>query len=174
MTSRRTIAQPLRILTLAIASLCSIAAAAQTSAPSTAAPATRPMQASPAAPARPAARPGAPGRGPADGGMATLFNAWDRDHSGSLTLAEFKQGWQDQRRVALVARLGEMFQTADANHDKLLQPAEYSRLPLMKRAGADAPPMATFDIDHSNSLDYQEYMRMVDALVQVAEAQGGP
>ncbi len=106
--------------------------------------------------------------------MAALFNAWDKDHSGSLTMTEFKQGWQDQRRAALVARLGELFRTADANHDKMLQPAEYSNLPLMKRAGADAPPMSTFDSNHNNSLDYQEYMRMVEGLVSQAEAQGGP
>ena len=54
-----------------------------------------------------------------------------------------------------------------------LEPAEYANLPLIKRAGAAAPPMSTFDTNKSNSLDHQEYLRMIEALVRVADQQGG-
>jgi hypothetical protein len=104
---------------------------------------------------------------------ATIFGSWDTDKNHSLSLDEFKLGWQRAREGQVVARMAGLFRAVDANHDGLLQPAEYANLPLIKRAGSAAPPLSTFDTNKSNSLDKQEYLRMVEALVQMAESQGG-
>lgn len=155
--------------------LLAFGAAAQ-SVPSTAATA-RPVAVPPVNPSATFSGPAASPRPAASTASApdaeTIFASWDKDKNHSLSLEEFKEGWQRAREAQVVARLVALFRSVDANHDGLLQPAEYANLPLIKRAGASAPPMSTFDTNNSNSLDHQEYLRMVEALVRTAEAQGG-
>lgn len=157
--------------------LAAFDAAAQSSAP-TAPPApasTRPVAVPPVNPTATIQGSGPRAASPSGGtpDAETIFSSWDRDRNRSLSLEEFKAGWQRAREAQVVARLVGLFRSVDANHNGLLEPAEYANLPLIKRAGAAAPPMSTFDTNKSNSLDNQEYLRMVEALVRTAEAQGG-
>lgn len=113
----------------------------------------------PAAPvAAPQARPGA---GPA----AEAFKAWDQDHNGSLSLAEFRAGWQQLQRVAETqARLHHQFSTVDANSNNAIDPAEYGSLLLVRQAGKSAPQMSMFDADRDGKLQFGEYLKLVQAL----------
>ena len=178
----------------ALALLVPIAALAQaTSAPAPAAPAatsatpanTRPAgsvraaQALPAPVALPgvskptgtASRPGADARtGPSPD---ELFASWDKDRNKSLSLEEFRAGIEQGRQASLVARLGALFRTADVNHNGKLEAPEYASLPLIKRAGAEAPTLSAFDANKDGALDSKEYMQMIGQLVRTAETQGG-
>ena len=173
---------PSRALAAALL-LIAFSAAAQSTAP--AAASARPAAATTVPPARPVAVPpvnpsatfqgsGPRGATPSAGApdAETIFSSWDKDKNRSLSLDEFKAGWQRARESQLVARLANLFRSVDANHNGLLEPAEYASLPLIKRAGSAAPPMSTFDTNNSGSLDHQEYLRMVEALVRMADQQG--
>jgi Ca2+-binding EF-hand superfamily protein len=102
-----------------------------------------------------------------------VFAAWDKDNSRSHTITEFRAGMDQLKQSSMVARLGGLFRSADANHNSRLEAGEYATLPLIKRAGKDAPPLSTFDINKDGALDNQEYLRMVEALIRTAETQGG-
>jgi Ca2+-binding EF-hand superfamily protein len=102
-----------------------------------------------------------------------VFAAWDKDNSRSLSITEFRAGMEQLKQSSMVARLGGLFRTVDANRNSKLEASEYANLPLIKRAGKDAPPLSTFDINKDGALDNQEYLRMVEALIRTAETQGG-
>jgi hypothetical protein len=122
-------------------------------------------------PAVPGARPAAEARGGPS--PEELFAAWDRDHNKSLSLDEFRAGVEQGRQASVMARLGALFRSSDANRNGKLEAAEYASLPLIKRAGADAPPLSLFDGNKDGALDNKEYMQMIGQLVKTAEAQGG-
>jgi len=112
----------------------------------------------PAADATPQARPAAD---PA----AEAFKAWDRDGNGSLSLVEFRAGWQQVQRAAETqARLRQQFTTVDANKNGAIDPAEYGSLVLVKQAGKNAPQMSVFDGNRDGKLAFAEYVRLVQAL----------
>jgi glucose/arabinose dehydrogenase len=159
---------------LAVASLVlSSAASAQTqSTPTPARPATaaqtttasQPAQ-TPAATARPAAA-GVRAE-PVPPQVDAAFKAFDTDRNGSLSLAEFRSGWQTMRRSGaqtVQARLQQQFKQVDANGNGGIDRTEYSGLVLVKRAGSAAPPFSEFDRDGSQKLEYAEYAELVRRL----------
>ncbi len=96
---------------------------------------------------------------------AEAFKAWDRDRNGSLSLAEFRAGWQQVQRVTEVqARLRHQFGTVDANGNNAIDPAEYGTLVLVKQAGKKAPQMSVFDGNRDGKLEFGEYVKLVQAL----------
>jgi len=54
----------------------------------------------------------------------------------------------------------------DTNKDGVLEAAEYANLELVKKAGASAPAMSTFDTNKSQTLDFKEYVGFVKAMVK--------
>lgn len=93
------------------------------------------------------------------------FKAWDKDRNGSLSLAEFRTGWQQVQRVTEVqARLRHQFGTVDANKNNAIDPAEYGNLVLVKQAGKNAPQMSVFDANRDGKLEFGEYVKLVQTL----------
>lgn len=93
-----------------------------------------------------------------------MFLAWDADHDGRLTAAEFRAGWVGlATRQAIEARLRTQFARLDANHDGALDAAEYAGVELARRAGA-AAPLSRFDRDGDGRLRFGEYVGLVAAL----------
>ena len=96
---------------------------------------------------------------------ADAFKAWDKDRNGSLSLPEFRAGWQQARRVTeLQARLRQQFATVDANKNDAIDPGEYGSLVLVKQAGKSAPQMSVFDGNRDGKLEFAEYVRLVQAM----------
>lgn len=116
-----------------------------------------------AATARPAANT------PGDGQAATadqLFTLWDADKNRTLSLDEFKNGWESAREQNILGRLEIQFRAADKNKSGLIEAAEFANLPLIKRAGAGAPPMSAFDINKDQLIDFKEYLDLVSAMLK--------
>lgn len=102
---------------------------------------------------------------PAQDPAAEAFKAWDKDGNGSLSLAEFRTGWQQVQRVTEVqARLRHQFGTVDANKNNAIDPAEYGNLVLVKQAGKNAPQMSVFDANRDGKLEFGEYVKLVQTL----------
>jgi hypothetical protein len=160
----------------AAASLCVSGLALAQAAPAAAPPSTaRPATSAPAAP-----RPASPARAAAPAAAQApaptpdeIFAAWDKDKNRSLSLTEFKAGWEEVRQASMMSRIGGQFRAVDADNDGSLTPAEYGNLPLIKRGGAAAPAMSAFDTDRNGKLDFREYIRMVEGLVKSATAAPG-
>jgi Ca2+-binding EF-hand superfamily protein len=104
---------------------------------------------------------------------AQAFRGWDKDHNGSLSLAEFRAGWQQVQRMAETqARLRHQFATVDANHSGAIEAAEYGNLVLVKNAGKSAPPLARFDANADGKLQFAEYLKLVQGMAPAAPAKG--
>lgn len=102
---------------------------------------------------------------PAGDAAAEAFKAWDKDKSGSLSLVEFRAGWQQVQRAAeLQARLRHQFAAVDTNKNGAIDPAEYGSLLLIKNAGAKAPQMSVFDANRDGKLGFGEYVKLVQML----------
>ena len=102
---------------------------------------------------------------PAQDPAAEAFKAWDKDGNGSLSLVEFRTGWQQVQRAAeLQARLRHQFGTVDANKNDAIDPAEYGTLVLVKQAGKNAPQMSVFDANKDGKLAFGEYVKLVQTL----------
>ncbi|HSD15828.1 MAG TPA: EF-hand domain-containing protein [Thermomonas sp.] len=102
---------------------------------------------------------------PPEDQAAEAFKAWDKDRNGSLSLVEFRNGWQQGQRFAETqARLRQQFGTVDANKNNVIDPAEYGSLVLVKQAGKNAPQMSVFDANRDGKLDFGEYVKLVQAL----------
>jgi EF hand len=96
---------------------------------------------------------------------ADAFKAWDKDRNGSLSLPEFRAGWQQARRATeLQSRLRQQFATVDANKNNAIDPGEYGSLVLVKQAGKNAPQMSVFDGNRDGKLEFAEYVRLVQAM----------
>lgn len=95
------------------------------------------------------------------------FKAFDTDHNGALSLAEFRAGWSSIRRGGAQtgqARLQQQFEQIDANNNGGIDRTEYPNMLLVKRAGASAPPFAELDRDGSQKLEFAEYATLVQRL----------
>jgi Ca2+-binding EF-hand superfamily protein len=132
-----------------LVSLCSMAGLLITAA-------TAQAQASAAAPV--------PGQPPTE--AATTFQRWDKNNDKTLSAAEFAAGWQEIQAANTLRNLHDNFVAKDADRNGSLGPAEYLKLDLIQKAGPSAPPMATFDTDKNQSLDFKEYVGMVGALIK--------
>lgn len=90
------------------------------------------------------------------------FKDWDVDRNGSLSLQEFRNGWLMLRRAeAMQARLREQFQKIDVNKNGAIDANEYGNLVLVKQAGTSAPPLASFDANKNQRLEFGEYVELV-------------
>jgi len=99
-------------------------------------------------------------------GAVGIFSRWDKDKNNALSLVEFQAGWQEVETAMTVRKLQETFALKDANKSGSLEAAEYLNLDLIKKAGSSAPPMAGFDADKNQRLDFKEYVAMLDVLLQ--------
>lgn len=106
-----------------------------------------------------------PAQAAAQDSAGEAFKAWDKDRNGSLSLVEFRTGWQQVQRVAeMQARLRNQFGTVDVNKNNAIDPAEYGSLVLVKQAGKNAPQMSVFDANRDGKLAFGEYVKLVQAL----------
>lgn len=94
-----------------------------------------------------------------------LFAQWDKDQDKALSLVEFKAGLNAVQAATALRSLHDNFVAKDADKDGNLGAADYASLDLIKRAGSSAPPMAKFDADKNQSLNFKEYVAMVNALI---------
>lgn len=162
-------------LVLAAAALAFAAAAAAQAPPAQGtAPPSAPAKPAPAQPSvAPKAAPAGVRAEPVPPQVDVAFKAFDTDHNGALTLAEFRAGWTRLRSGGAQHAQGglkQQFDHIDANHNGGIDRTEYPNLMLVKRAGAAAPPFSEFDRDRSQKLEYGEYAGLVRRL---ATARGG-
>jgi hypothetical protein len=102
---------------------------------------------------------------PATAQVDAMFADWDTDRNGALSQQEFRAGWAAVRRIGeMQARLHEQFRTVDANRNDGIDAGEYGNLLLVKRAGKSAPPLATFDANKNQRLEFSEYVGLVRRL----------
>jgi Ca2+-binding EF-hand superfamily protein len=94
------------------------------------------------------------------------FALWDKDKNKSLSLEEFKAGYQMVQAQGTVRKLHANFAAMDKNKSNALEFDEYANLELVKKAGAKAPAMTTFDTDKNGKLDFKEYLGMIEAMVK--------
>lgn len=105
--------------------------------------------------------------------MDKAFEAWDTDHNGVLSRAEFEAGWRAVVERGIAARLRAQFEKLDRNDDNGLDGAEYASLALVMQAGKDAPALAVFDANGDKRLQFDEYIVSVRTLATAARKQGG-
>jgi hypothetical protein len=120
--------------------------------------ATAHAQTAPAAPARAVMPPRTTPQ------IDTTFAAWDSNHNGSLSLDEFRAGATGIRTSMVDRRLHAQFATVDADRNGALDASEYAKLVLVKRMGASAPPLSTFDANRDQRLNFAEYTDLVRRL----------
>jgi Ca2+-binding EF-hand superfamily protein len=102
---------------------------------------------------------------------ASIFHAVDANKDGALSPQEFAAGYAAvQRLMTLEIRLREQFGRVDADHGGSIDASEYARLMLVRRAGAAAPPLATFDADGNGSLNFAEYVAAIRRLAALRPA----
>lgn len=106
---------------------------------------------------------------------ASIFHAVDANKDGALSPQEFAAGYAAvQRLMTLEIRLREQFGRVDADHGGSIDASEYARLMLVRRAGAAAPPLATFDADGNGSLNFAEYVAAIRRLAALRPAPASP
>jgi len=93
------------------------------------------------------------------------FTRWDKDKNKTLSLEEFKAGWQEAQTTAALRKLRANFNAMDANKSGGLEASEYAKLELIKKAGTNAPMMSAFDADKSQALDFKEYVSLINSMV---------
>ena len=98
----------------------------------------------------------------------SIFAEWDTDKNKQLSVQEFSAGVQRARVADMIGQLEVQFRRADTNGSKKLEAGEYAELPPMKRAGATAPPMATFDTNKDQGIDFKEFLAMVQAFMRAS------
>jgi Ca2+-binding EF-hand superfamily protein len=114
-----------------------------------------------AAPAKPAA-----GTKPHVATPDETFALWDKDKNKSLSLDEFKAGFQMAQTQQTVRKLHGNFTAMDKNKSGALEADEYANLELVKKAGSKAPMMSFYDTDKNGKLDFKEYLAMIEAMVK--------
>ena len=97
---------------------------------------------------------------------STTFKRWDKDNDKSLSVDEFSVGWREIQSANTLRILRDNFVAKDADKSGSLGPSEYLTLDLVQKAGASAPPLATFDADKNHSLDFKEYVGLVGTLIK--------
>jgi Ca2+-binding EF-hand superfamily protein len=113
-------------------------------------------------PAKPAAAANKPRAATPD----ETFALWDKDKNKSLTLEEFKAGFQMVQTQQAVRKLHANFAAMDKNKSGSLEADEYANLELVKKAGSKAPMMSFYDGDKNGKLDFKEYLAMIEAMVK--------
>lgn len=104
---------------------------------------------------------------------ADTFRSWDKDGNRSLSLVEFRAGWQQAQQVANVQmRLRQQFGRVDLNDDNAIDAGEYAKLVLIRNAGTAAPALARFDINANGTLEFGEYAALVRALTPKPQPRG--
>lgn len=99
------------------------------------------------------------------------FAALDANKDKALSLAEFQVGYaRMQQAIALELRLREQFLSVDSDRSGAIEPAEYDKLALVKRAGALAPTLSTFDGNTNRKLEFAEYVAAVRAMATSQQA----
>lgn len=99
------------------------------------------------------------------------FAALDANQDKALSLAEFQVGYaRMQQAIAVELRLREQFQSVDSDRSGAIEPAEYDKLALVKRAGALAPTLSTFDGNANRKLEFAEYVAAVRAMATSQQA----
>ena len=117
-----------------------------------------------------ASKPAATGDKTIPAEISAAFTAWDADKNGTLSLAEFQDGWLALRRAGEIqARLRTQFHAVDANRNNAIDASEYISLVLVKRAGKSAPPLSTFDTNKDQRLQFGEYLELVQRLAANAK-----
>ena len=119
--------------------------------------------------AQPAAKPAAQQPQQADPDAA--FDAWDKNKDNQISREEFRGGWAMARNDLIVQRLAAEFQRQDANKNSKIEASEYGNLMLVKRLGASAPALATFDKNKDAGLDFNEYLEFVKTAARNAAPQ---
>ena len=102
---------------------------------------------------------------PAGDSPDAIFAHWDTNHDKSLSLAEFRAGWESLEGAAATQRLHAQFVLLDLDKNGCMNAAEYSHMALVERAGKSAPPFSTFDQQRNQCLDFKEYVAVVKALL---------
>lgn len=99
------------------------------------------------------------------------FTALDSNKDKALSLAEFQVGYaRMQQAIAVELRLREQFQSVDTDRSGAIEPTEYDKLVLVKRAGALAPTLSTFDGNANRKLEFAEYVAAVRAMATSQQA----
>jgi hypothetical protein len=104
------------------------------------------------------------------------FRAWDTDHDGKLSQAEFGAGMAAFRRRAeagteVAVRLRGQFDRIDANRDDAIDAGEYPNLELVRAAGKAAPALSAFDRNRDQRLQFAEYLSLVARLAPAQRIQ---
>jgi len=143
-------------LVLVMGSLSTAARAASPKPAAVQAPAMQPIASQPTAKQKPGEQ---------------AFSALDTDKDKALSLAEFQVGYaRMQQAIAVELRLREQFQSVDIDRSGAIEPAEYDKLALVKRAGALAPTLSTFDGNTNRKLEFAEYVAAVRAMATSQQA----
>jgi hypothetical protein len=95
-----------------------------------------------------------------------IFARWDKDKNNVLSMTEFKAGWQEVQANMILRQLHDNFVAMDVNKSGAIEAAEYANLELVKKAGASAPPMSTYDLNKDLRLDFNEYVAMVKSMLK--------
>lgn len=112
------------------------------------------------------AKPGATAAKPHVATPDETFALWDKDKNKSLSLDEFKAGFQMAQTQQTVRKLHGNFNAMDKNKSGSLEADEYANLELVKKAGSKAPMMSFYDTDKNGKLDFKEYLAMIEAMVK--------
>ena len=94
------------------------------------------------------------------------FAQWDKDKNKTLSLEEFKAGFQTLQAQSAVRKLHQNFTAMDKNKSGTLEQDEFASLEVVKQAGAKAPAFATFDADKNGKLDFKEYLSLIEKMVR--------
>ena len=95
-----------------------------------------------------------------------IFARWDKDKNNVLSMTEFKAGWQEVQANMVLRQLHDNFVAMDTNKSGFIEASEYANLELVKKAGASAQPMSTFDLNKDQRLDFNEYVAMVRSMLK--------
>lgn len=92
-----------------------------------------------------------------------IFDRWDKDKNKSLSLDEFRAGWQEVQMGALVRKLHGNFVSMDTNKSGSLEANEFANLELVKKSKTPVQ-FASFDTDKNQKIDFKEYVGMIKAM----------
>jgi Ca2+-binding EF-hand superfamily protein len=104
------------------------------------------------------------------GSAEEVFAQWDKDKNKSISMDEFKAGWNNVMAANAISRLQTQFRAQDTNKSGFLEGSEYAALPLIKQAGASAPLMSAYDANKDQKLDFKEYAGLVDTMMKNRQA----
>lgn len=104
------------------------------------------------------------------GSAEEVFALWDKDKNKSISLDEFKAGWNNVMAANAITRLQAQFRSHDTDKSGFLEGGEYAALPLIKQAGASAPMMSAYDGNKDGKLDFKEYTGLVDMMMKNRQA----